>query len=209
MFVGKSTDNHPKPAHFYNFTSIKPQWPGLSAEVLTRPQFTTAPRSHHHGSDWRPLSPGARRPQAGAGGPLGGAGAPRCRPAPPPPVGSGPSGPGRPGSLRRGLVPPGPLPAPGPPRHPGEPHGCRWRRRGESRSAAVRAGSGRRPGRVTPAPGRATAPSCHGRCRATGTRRGGAGRYPQELRVPPGSAARCGAGRGRLPHPQPGAGGRR
>lgn len=65
-------------------------------------------------------------------------------------------------------------------------------RTSEGRSAAVR--SGRRPGRVTPAPGRATAPSCHGRCRAAGARRGGAGRRLQELR-----AGWRGAVRGRSP----------
>lgn len=45
-----------------------------------------------------------------------------------------------------------------------------------------------------PAPGRATAPSCHGRCRAAGARRGGAGRRLQELR-----AGWRGAVRGRPP----------
>ncbi|XP_039427270.1 small integral membrane protein 30 isoform X1 [Corvus cornix cornix] len=112
--------------------------------------------------------------------------------------------------------PSGPRPAwraplPGPPAGPGaalaagsacapEPHpgitastAARSRRGRRSGSGAERSeAERRRPGRVTPAPGRATAPSCHGRGRAVGARRGGAGRRLRLLSAP--RAARSGVG---------------
>lgn len=190
LFLENRADTQPKSVHFYTSASAKPQCvraaPALCghaqrAEVL----LNAAPAPHGSRSARAALGRSLAPPGRGSGGGRGCQGS-RWRPAPqpsplrPPTGGSMPPGPAGPagtapgaaGGLRGGLVPPRLLEAAAPPSRPREPERAPAAG-GDGRAKAARRcvpGAGGGPARVTPAPGRATAPSCYGRCRAAGAR---------------------------------------